>query len=599
MARQVAVGAALADELLEAVATRADGVPLFIEELVKVVVETDPTAAAKEIPATLADSLMARLDRLGPAKEVAQVAAVLGREFGYPLLRAVSPLPDEGLQDALETLAGAELLYARGLPPDATYLFKHALVQETAYQSLLRARRRELHRRVAEILAERFPDVAAERPELLAQHWTAAGEADTAVAAWQRAGELTLGRGAYAEAASHVHRGLDVLGGLPDTDERARRELTLQVLFGQTLMVTKGYSSPQMEAAFARARELGTRIGDMQQLAAVLLGLSAAALTRAALRTAGALADEMLRVAETAGDPAGRVWAHASRGMAAQYAGDIERAEVDLSRSLALGEGLPGPWVPYDPCVPTLGSKALTVCYRGRADEARRLVEESFARAHGSSNPFDLVWAHTNAGMIYRDLRDPRAAAHAEAMVELSTEHGFDLFVAFGLQLRGIALAWSGDCRGGARAVRDGIARARASGFVLFTGFTLGILAELLLRGGAIDEAHETVEEAIAAVGEDVLAMPLLLATRALVLAHAGAEPATVEVTYREAIAVARRMGAKTYELRATTWFAGFLHDHGRAAEARALLAPLYASFTEGFDTRDLVEAKALLEELG
>src|SRR5436309_2905621 len=466
MVAHVAPRAVLAEPVIEALVTRTDGNPLYVEELTKAVLEADAGGAisARPIPATLQDSLMARLDRLGGAKEVAQVGAVIGREFSYALLHAVLRLPDVELQAALARLADAELLYPRGLLPEATYVFKHALVQDTAYASLLKSRRRELHGAIARVLAERFHDTAETQPELLAVHYTEAGEAEPAVAAWQRAGERAFGRGALAEAVSHLRRGLAVVATLPESPARAEQEFRLQLPLGQALMVTQAFASPEAAQAFARARVLSAKLDDPVQVVLLLYGLFSSVRTRDGPQAAQPLADQALAAAEQAGRPPLLVVAHHAQAQNRFSAGDLAGAREHCGRALALYDEatqLPGP---LDIRIRMLPSAAWTAWHLGHAGEARGYAREA---------------------------------------VELAERTG-----------------------------------------------------------------------------------------------RAGADPATVEAMFHEALTVARRQGAKAYELRAGTRYALFLRAHGRIAEARELLAPIYASFTEGFDTRDLIEAKALLEEL-
>src|SRR5713226_8311232 len=285
MIARVTGGKALPLAVLQQVVTRTDGVPLFVEELTKTVLESGLLRETEEhyelmgplpplaIPATLHDSLMARLDRLETVKAVAQLAAVLERTFSYELLQAVTPLDEALLQQALARLVDAELLYQRGVPPQATYLFKHALIQEAAYQSLLKSTRQQFHQRTAQVLEERFPELVDTQPELLAQHYTEAGQSARAIAYWQRAGERALQRSANLEAISHLTKGLEVLRTLPDSPERLQHELDLQITLGQALTVTKGYAAPEVGHAYARARELCQQVGETPQLFPVLRGL--------------------------------------------------------------------------------------------------------------------------------------------------------------------------------------------------------------------------------------------------------------------------------------------------------------------------------------
>jgi predicted ATPase len=268
----------LTDSLINSVIAKTDGVPLFVEELTKSVLESvrahsSASLQSLAIPATLHDSLMARLDRLGTAKEIAQVGAVLGREFSYELLHTVSPVDEDAFQHGLRQLVAAELVYQSGLPPQARYLFKHALVQETAYQSLLKSRRQQLHHQVAQVLEEKFPQTVETQPELVAYHYTEAGLAAQAIPYWQQAGQKAAARSAHAEAIAHLTKGLELLKALPDTPERTQQELTLQIALGGPLMATKGYGAPEVEGVYVRARELCRQAGETPQLFPVLRGL--------------------------------------------------------------------------------------------------------------------------------------------------------------------------------------------------------------------------------------------------------------------------------------------------------------------------------------
>jgi predicted ATPase len=283
---------------------------------------------------TLQDTLMARLDRLGSAKEAAQIAAVLGREFSYALLRAVSGLADEPLQAALAQLADAELVYVRGLPPEATYTFKHALVQDTAYESLLKSRRRELHRAVAEALTGRFAALAEAQPEVVAQHWEAAGQVERAVSAWQQAGDRAKERGAMMETERHYRRALLVLTTQPDTPARASQELALQIPLALVVDFTGGFGSAEAERIRKRVRELSAEAGDTRQLAFSLVMAWAVSLARGETRAALASAEEALVAARTDGSSFVLAWAHCAVGHSQVYLGDLDAAGEHTAAAL-------------------------------------------------------------------------------------------------------------------------------------------------------------------------------------------------------------------------------------------------------------------------
>jgi len=599
MVAGVAARATLA-ELIEAVVSRTDGVPLFVEELTKAVLEAEDSGIAPErtIPATLQDSLMARLDRLGPAKEVAQVAAVIGREFSYTLLDVVSRLADADLQASLHRLADAELLYARGVPPDAHYVFKHALVQETAYGSLLKSRRRELHRRVAEVLLARFPEIADGQPELLAHHHTEAGDFEPAVAAWQRAAEPAFARSALQEAAAHYTSALAALARLPESAERDQRELLLQIALWGVLLTTKGWAAPEAARVIARARELGARHGDPAQLLLVLMGHWVVTLTRGQLSAAQALADQVLESAERDARRPSLVLGHLAQGTTRFHRGDLLDARAHLEKAVSLygaEEAFAGS---VDPGVVALNYAALVAWQLGFADAGRLRVREGLALAQRLGRAQDVAAALCYGLLYHVFAREPRRILEqADKLVQLASDHGLSQFLARGRMMRGWALAEEGQCEEGIGQLREGIEMMTAIGVAVTRGHELSLLAEALARSGALAEAHVVLEEAFAALEDSIIDKLALLHLRGELFAHEGRPEA--EASFRAAIELARRQGAKMYELRATTSLARWLTEGGRVAEARRLLAPLYAWFTEGFDTRDLREAKGLLEELG
>ncbi len=303
MAEKVTGGKVLPAEVLQQIVSKTDGVPLFVEELTKMVVESGLLREADghyeltgplpslAIPTTLQDSLMARLDRLATAREAAQLGATLGREFSYELIRAVSPIDEARLQQALAELVEAEVLYQRGLPPQARYLFKHALIQDAAYQSLLKSTRQQYHKQIAYVLEERFPETTETQPELLAHHYTEAGLVEQAIIYWQQAGQRATERSANVEAISHLTRGLELLKALPDTLERARQELTLQVTLGMPLIAAKGQAAPEVERTYTRALELCRQIGETPQLFPVLAGLRRFYVGRGDLQTSRELGE--------------------------------------------------------------------------------------------------------------------------------------------------------------------------------------------------------------------------------------------------------------------------------------------------------------------
>jgi class 3 adenylate cyclase/predicted ATPase len=598
MVASIAARAAAA-ELIEAVITRTDGVPLFVEELTKAMLEAEGSGVAPDrmIPVTLQDSLMARLDRLGPAKEVAQVAAVIGREFSYGLLEVVCPPADGDLQVPLDRLVDAELLYARGVPPNANYVFKHALVQDAAYASLLKSRRRELHRRVAKVLVSRFSEIGEGQPELVAHHHTEAGDFEPAVVAWQRAGERALARSALGEAAAHYASTLAALARLPESAERNQRELHLQIALAGVLVMTKGYAAPETARVTARARELGERLGDPAQLLMVLMARWVVTGTRGHLSAAQALADQVLEAAERDARRPSLVFGHLAQGLTRFYRGDALNARVHLEKAVSLYDPAEAFAGSVDPGVLAWTHAAFATWYLGFADASRARVREGLALARRLGRTQDVAAALCYSLLHHVFSRDPRSVLEqVDELVQVATDHQLPAFLAHGLVMRGWALSEQGQCEEGIAQLRQGIETMRATQHGVALAHALGLLAEAQARSGAISDARAVLEQGLAALSEDWFAKPALLHLRGELLAREGGPEA--EASFREAIELARRQGARMYELRATTSLARWLTDGGSVAEARRLLAPLYASFTEGFDTRDLVEAKVLLEQL-
>jgi len=339
-AEPVEARTALPPEVVQQIVAKTDGVPLFVEELTKTVVEsvgaTHASPLQLAIPATLQDSLMARLDRLGPAKEIAQLSATIGREFSYELLQAVSPQDEATLQHGLKQLVEAELVYQRGLLPQAHYLFKHALIQDTAYQALLKSTRQQYHRQIAQVLAERFPETIETQPELLAHHYTEAGLREQAIPYWQQAGQRAVERSANVEAIRHFTKGLEVLKYLPDTPEHIQQELTLQIALGAPLMATKGFGAPEAEKANARALELCRQVGETPELFPALFGLLVFYVMRAEHHTALQLGEQLLTLAQNIQDPTALVFAHHGLGVTLFWRGEIARARAHQEQGIAL-----------------------------------------------------------------------------------------------------------------------------------------------------------------------------------------------------------------------------------------------------------------------
>jgi predicted ATPase len=459
------------------------------------------------IPTTLHDSLMARLDRLAAVKGLAQLGATVGREFSYELLQAVSPWDENTLHRGLHQLVAAEFLYQQGLPPQATYRFKHALIQDAAYQSLLKSTRQQYHQRIAQVLEARFPEVCETQPELVAHHYTQAGLTEQAIAYWQQAGEHASDRSAYLEAVSHCTTGIELLKTLPETPERTQHALTLHIALGAALQIAKGPAAREVEQAYTQARALCQQVGETPQLVPVLFGLWRFYHARAQLHRARELGDTLLRLAQQAQDPALTVLAHYALGAAWLRLGALPAARPHLEAGIAL-------YTPdqcgalvfrtgHDPGVACRVVAAETLWLLGYPAQALARLREALTLAHELAHPFSLAFARRWAAHVYQLRRDvPAVYEQAEAAVALSTEQGFPFFSAQGTSLRGWALAMQGQSEEGLAQVRQGIAAYRASGAALVVPYLCTVLADVSDHLGhtedglqALAEAHTLVEQ--------------------------------------------------------------------------------------------------------
>jgi predicted ATPase len=618
MTGRVAHSKALPPEVVEQVVAKTDGVPLFVEELTKVVLEsgllqerearyelTGPLPPLA-IPAMLHDSLMARLDHLATVKGLAQLGATLGREFSYELLQAVSLWDEDTLQGGLHQLVAAEFLHQQGLPPQATYRFKHALIQDAAYQSLLRSTRQQYHQRIAQVLEVRFPETVETQPELLAHHYTEAGLAEHAIPYWQRAGQHASERSAHMEAISHLTKGLEMLTALPDIAERAQQELDLQIALGQALLATKGQAAPEVGHTYNRARGLCQQVGEASQLFRVLYGLCHFHIVRAELQTARALGEELLTLAQHIPDPIYLLGAHFMLGAIWHLLGEYPSAREHLEQSLTL----------YDPQQHHAHTFAFgwdlgvfcrawaphALWHLGYPDRALAISHEGLALAQGLSHPFSLAAALDYAAMFHQFRREPRAVhEQAEAAIALCTEQRFAYYLAWGRTMQGWAQVVQGQAEEGPAQMRHGLAALRATGAALRLPYYLALLAETCGQMGQVVEGLTLLVEALAQAykaGESWMEAELHRLKGELLLSLSAGNHAEAEGCFHQALAIARRQHTKSSELRTAVSLARLWQRQGKCAEASELLAPIYGWFTEGLDTADLQEAKALLDEL-
>jgi predicted ATPase len=618
MVLRVTGGKPLPAEVVQQIVVKTDGIPLFVEELVKTILESGLVREEADryiltgplpplaIPTTLQDALMARLDRLAPVKAVAQLGAVLGREFSYALLRAVAPLEEPTLQQSLAQLVEAELLYQRGHPPQATYIFKHALVQDAAYQSLLRSTRQQYHQRIAQVLETRFPQVVDAQPELLAHHYTEAGLAEQAIPYWQRASQQARERSAHLEAISHLTAGIELLKTLPETPERIQQAVTLHMALGVALQIAKGHAAPEVEHAYTRAYALCQQVGESPELFQVLFGLCLFYRVRSQLQTAREIGETLLHLAHRARDPALSVVAHLALGYTWCLLGMLPAARTHLEEGIAHytpdQRRAPVFRTGQDPGVACRAYVALTLWLLGYPEQALARVHEALTLAHELAHTFSLAFARCWVATVSQLCRDvPAVYAHAEAAVTLATEQGFPFWIAHGTPVRGWALALQGQGEEGMTQVLQGIAAWRGTGAAQLVPYFSTLLADVCGHRGHTAEGLQALAEADTLIEqheERRWEAEVCRLRGVLLLRQAVPQPEEAEACFQRALEVARRQQAKSLELRAAMSLARLWQQQDRRAEAHALLAPIYDWFTEGFDTADLQEAKALLEAL-
>jgi len=611
LVEQVCPGRRLGESVTRDIVERTDGVPLFIEELTRAILDSGDALEGSPppghaIPTTLQDLLMARLDRLGPAKELAQLAATVGREFGYPVLRAVSTLDESALRAALARLVEAGLLYQRGTVPDASFVFKHALIQETAYRSLLRPQRRRFHQRIAEALEAHFPETAEERPERLAYHLSGAGLDGQAIGYWQNAGQRAVQRSANVEAVRHLSQALEALGTNPPGPERDTHELGIRTLLGLSLIATEGYSAPQVLRNFDQARQLCEARGDTTPtLFPVLQGLFRFYLVRSDREATARMVEQCLRLAGRSEEPSHRFFAELAAGMRAFYAGEHLKSRETLARVQSLYD--PAQREAYtlaygqDPAVSAQNHAAWNEWYLGFPDRARELALRALERAQGEDQAFARAGGFVSASRLWRLRGEAQTALeHAEAAIRISEDQGFSTWLWAARLCRGTAVGLLGRTEDALEEVRTTTQKLLEIGNELFAPNAFCELASLSLRTGRVAEAHAALRQARELVERnlDVYEEAEVERLRGEAALCSG-DPAEALACFDAALELSRRRQTRSLELRAAISRAELFSARGSIAEAREPLEKVYQTFSEGFETRDLQRARALLEGLG
>jgi tetratricopeptide (TPR) repeat protein len=616
---KVSDGKALPPEVLEQILSHTDGVPLFVEELTKSVLEStllrethdryllDAPLPALAIPTTLRDSLLARLDRLAPIREIAQIGACIGREFSYELLAAFSPIKGVALDEALEQLTKTGLVSRRGMPPNAIYIFKHALVQDAAYDSLLKSKRAQLHTQIAQVLEKDFSDTVANEPELLAHHFTQAGLMKQAIGYWHLAGKRAGERLAYAEAIAYFQRGIALAGTLPNAPDVAALELGLQLGLGYAVIPTKGYTAPESLRAFTRAQALCQQAGETGPLCEALMGLSAFSLVRGEIAEAHEFAERCLVLAQRSGASDLLVEGHRGRGLTAHRLGHLASARVDFEKSLALydamAHGRHASFYVDNPKVDALTWLALILWELGYPDQALTRSAEVEAAAREISHPFTQCFALVSASHVHDLRREPEAIEmYADALIALAADQGFALWGIIGTAFRSHSVIQQG--KGGSQELaqlQGAIDAMRATGALEPAVEFHRFIAQAHLQLGDLPIALQSSQEGLRLARQQSqgrLEAPFLRLLGDVLLASSNGAEIEAENFYLESIEVARRQEAKSLELQAALALARHWSGQGKRKPALELLGPVYDWFTEGFDTKDLKEAKALLDEV-
>ena len=612
-------GKDLPGDLPEQILTKTDGVPLFVEELTRSILESGELIDAGDryehagtthqitIPATLRDSLMARLDRYMPVKEIAQIGAAIGREFSHELIATVAPLAQAQVDDALARLTESGLAFRRGTPPEATYTFKHALVRDAAYDSLLRSRRQDLHGKIARVIRERFPDIVQSEPEVLAHHHTQASQPMSAIPLWQKAGELAIARMALVESISHLNKGLELIATLPESAERDASELALRIPLGTAWLALKGWAAQEVWNSLHPALDLAKALRRSDALMAILWGLMVNVMTQGRVAESHHWVKEAFDAANATGDPdllmTGHVLASACHLFTGTLGGALEHAEkvhalYDGEQHRHLVNVLN-----HDPKTLTGVYLSISTWILGYPDRALQLADAKNAHARQCGHPFDLGWALSTGEMVSDFRCDPERLRHcAKECEQLGRDSSMPvLWALLAPAVHGVALIREGRAAEGVASLQGALAIWDASGGKVVSPYWKSVLAEGRAHLGDLDGALELIDEQIAQIErpgwEERLCYAETLRLKGWMLSCKG-EFAGAERNYLASLDWAREQQGRSWELRTSTSLARLWQAQGKRKEAYELLAPIYDWFTEGFDTKDLKDAKALLEEL-
>jgi class 3 adenylate cyclase/tetratricopeptide (TPR) repeat protein len=615
MVARVTGGRVLPAEVMKQIVAKTDGNPLFVEELTKAVLEAgilveDPEGYRLEgplpplaIPDTLQDSLMARLDRLAPVREIAQIGAAIGREFSYSLLRAVVGRDESALKHGLAQLEQAGLVFRRGEPEEAVYSFKHALVRDAAYESLLKSRRQQLHGKIARTLEERFADVVANQPEIAAHHFTEAGLVEPAIDHWLKAGQHAARRSANAEALNHLARGLDLLPNIDDPMLRNKSELLLQTSLGHSLRSIKGWSIDSVKHAYTRALQLCKESGFDEHTLPAVFGLWTWNFLRGALGEAQTLAEHLVNTAENADGSVFKVLAHEALGFTLFARGKFAAAHAALERSMSMCEDSKAAAYldlsAQDPRVHVRLYDGMALWFLGYPDQALRICTEARGYADTSQHPFSEAMARTISLRVHQFRGEATVVAgQADAAIALCEERGFVHYLAMALILRGWATAQQGEFEKGIAEIQAGLEKERATDALLFESYTLGLLADVCIKNERYAQTFDLLHQAQLRLDEEnserfyAAEIYRLLGETHL---RSNRDLDQAERCFCKGLEISREQKAKSFELRLCVSIYDLYELRGNADAYRPQLGEIYGSFREGFDTTDLVRAKARL----
>ena len=615
MVTQVTQGRALPTEVMNQIVAKTDGNPLFVEELTKAVLEGDILVKDADgyrldgplpplaIPATLQASLMARLDRLAPVKEISQIGAAIGREFSYSLMRELVGRDETALKHALTKLEQAELVFRRGEPPEAIYSFKHVLVRDAAYESLLKSRRQQLHGQIARAMKEKFPDIVVSQPEIVAHHFTEAGLAEPAIDYWLKAGNLALSRFPNV-AVGHLKEGLKQIPNIDDPVLRNKYELLLQTSLGNSLQATQGWSTDSVKHAYTRALQLSKEGGLDQHTLPAVFGLWTWHFLRAALGEAQVLAEHLLNTAEKVDDSVRKVLAHEALGFTLFAQGKFDAAHAELERSISLCEDSKASvyldLAAHDPRVHVRSYDSMALWFLGYPDQALRICAEARRYADASQHPYSEAMERT-ISLRVRQFRGEAVivASQVNTAIALCQEHEFVHYLAMALMLRGWASAQQGEFEKGIAEIREGLEKERATGALLFESYSLGLLADACIKNERYGQAFDALHQAQLRLDEEnsgrfFAAEIYRLLGETHLRSNQNLDQA--EHYFSKGLKIARGQKAKSLELKLCLSIYDLYEQRQNADKCRSELGEIYGSFSEGFGTPDLVRAKARLE---